>query len=74
MQRDGAVLNMVLRIFLRVIAQSLSANCPGAAHVNKAARHIGALPTGIATLVCWCELAAQSCGDGSGGIGATGRG
>ena len=30
MQRDGAVLNMVLRIFLRVIAQSLSAHCPGA--------------------------------------------
>jgi hypothetical protein len=31
MQRDGAVLNMVLRIFLRVIAQSLQPNCPGAA-------------------------------------------
>jgi hypothetical protein len=30
-QRDGAVLNMVLRIFLRVIAQSLQPNCPGAA-------------------------------------------
>jgi hypothetical protein len=43
MQRDGAVLNMVLRIFLRVIAQSLSANCPGAAVVNKAAQHIGAV-------------------------------
>ena len=27
MQRDGAVLNMVLRVFLRVIEQSLSANC-----------------------------------------------
>ena len=26
MQRDGAVLNMVLRIFLRVIEQSLSAH------------------------------------------------
>jgi hypothetical protein len=34
---------MVLRIFLRVIAQSLSANCPGAADVNKAAQHIGAV-------------------------------
>ena len=43
MQRDGAVLNMVLRIFLRVIAQSLSVNCPGAADVNKAAQHIGAV-------------------------------
>lgn len=43
MQRDGPVLNMVLRIFLRVIAQSLSANCPGAAVANKAALHIGAV-------------------------------
>ena len=43
MQRDGAVLNMVLRIFLRVIAQSLQAHSPGAAHVNKAAVHIGAV-------------------------------
>ena len=43
MQRDGAVLNMVLRIFLRVIAQSLSANCPGAATADKAALHMGAI-------------------------------
>ena len=43
MQRDWAVLGMVLRIFLRVIAQSLSANCPSAADVNKAAQHIGAV-------------------------------
>jgi hypothetical protein len=43
MQRDGAVLNMVLRIFLRVIAQSLQSNCPGAAHVDRAALHIGAV-------------------------------
>ena len=43
MQRDGAVLNMVLRIFLRVIAQSLPVNCPGAAQVDKAARHVGAV-------------------------------
>ena len=28
MQRDGAVLNMVLRIFLRVIAQSLQDHSP----------------------------------------------
>jgi hypothetical protein len=43
MQRDGAVLNMVLRIFLRVIAQSLQSNCPGAAQVNRAALHFGAV-------------------------------
>jgi len=43
MQRDGAVLNMVLRIFLRVIEQSLQAHCPGAAQVDKAALHIGAV-------------------------------
>ena len=39
MQRDSAV----LRIFLRVIAQMLQANSPGAAHANKAALHIGAV-------------------------------
>ncbi len=38
MQRDGVVLNMVLRIFLRVIAQNLQALSPGAANVDKAAR------------------------------------
>ena len=43
MQRDSAVLGMVLRIFLRVIAQTLQANCPGAAHVDKAALNIGAV-------------------------------
>jgi hypothetical protein len=43
MQRDGAVLNMVLRIFLRVIAQSLQYHCAGAAQVDKAALHIGAV-------------------------------
>jgi hypothetical protein len=44
MQRDGAVLNMVLRIFLRVIAQSLQQDhCAGAAQVDKAALHIGAV-------------------------------
>ena len=42
MQRDGATLSMVLHIFLRVIAQTLQANSPGAAHANKAALHIGA--------------------------------
>ena len=39
-QRDGAVLNMVLRIFLRVIAQTLQTHSPGAAHVDRAALHI----------------------------------
>jgi len=43
MQRDGVVLNMVLRIFLRVIAQNLHANCPGAANADKASLHIGAV-------------------------------
>ena len=38
-----AVLNMVLRIFLRVIAQRLQSNSPGAAQVDRAALHIGAL-------------------------------
>ena len=40
---DGAVLNMVLRIFLRVIAQSLQTHSPGAANVDKATLHIGAV-------------------------------
>jgi hypothetical protein len=43
MQRDGAVLNLVLRIFLRVIAQSLQSNSPGAAQLDRAALHIGAV-------------------------------
>ena len=43
MQRDGAVLNMVLRIFLRVIAQSLLDHSLGAVSVDKAALHIGAV-------------------------------
>lgn len=43
MQRDGATLDMVLRIFLRVIAQNLQSSSPGAAQVDKAALHIGAV-------------------------------
>ena len=43
MQRDGPVLNMVLRIFLRVIAQNLQAHCPGAVDADKANLHIGAV-------------------------------
>ena len=34
-QRDGVVLNRVLRIFLRLIAQSLQAHCLGAAQVER---------------------------------------
>jgi hypothetical protein len=37
MQCDGVVLNMVLRIFLRVTTHSLSASSPGAANVDKTA-------------------------------------
>jgi hypothetical protein len=43
MQRDGPVLGMVLGIFLRVIAQTLQANSPGAQNPDKAALHIGAV-------------------------------
>ena len=43
LQRDGAVLGMVLRIFLRVIAQSLQDHSLGAASVDKATLQIGAV-------------------------------
>ena len=43
MQRHGPVLGMVLRIFLRVIEQTLQAHCPGADHTDKANLHIGAV-------------------------------
>ena len=43
MQRNGPVLNMVLRIFLRVIAQRLKSNRPGVAQLDKTALHIGAV-------------------------------
>jgi hypothetical protein len=43
MQRHGETLNMVLRIFLWVIAQSLQSNCSGAANADKEALHIGAV-------------------------------
>jgi hypothetical protein len=41
MQRDWAVLNMVLRIFLRVVGQSLQSNSLVAAQVKKATLHVG---------------------------------
>ena len=40
MQRDGPVLGMVLRIFLRVIAQTLQASSPGTTNANRASFHI----------------------------------
>ena len=43
MQRDGAVLGIVPRIFLRVIAQTLQTHSAGSANVEKAALHIGAV-------------------------------
>ncbi len=43
MQRDGPVLDMVLRIFLRVIGQTLQPNCLGAANVDNAALYLGAV-------------------------------
>ena len=43
MQRDGAVLSMVLRILLRAIAQTLQSSSPGALSADKAVLHIGAV-------------------------------
>lgn len=43
MQRDRAVLSMVFRIFLRVIAQSLQSHSTGTTNVDTAAVHIGAV-------------------------------
>ena len=43
MQRDSATLNMVLRIFLRVIAQNLQAHCLARPMRDKANLHIGAV-------------------------------
>ena len=43
MRRDGAALKMVLRIFLRAIAQSLQTHITGAAQVDKATLLIGAV-------------------------------
>lgn len=43
LQREGAALNSALRIFLRVIEHSLHRYCPGAAKLDKALVHIGAV-------------------------------
>ena len=45
LQRDGAVLSMVLRIFLRVIAQTLQTHSPEAQTADKATLHIGVIDT-----------------------------
>jgi len=43
MQRDNAVLNAVLRIFLRVLQSHLHRHCPGAAQISQAHARIGAV-------------------------------
>jgi hypothetical protein len=43
MQRDRAVLDILPRIFLRGIVESLQARSPGVVHARKAALHMGAL-------------------------------
>lgn len=43
MRSDGAILGMVLRIFLPVIAQGLQVHRPDAANAEKTALHIDAV-------------------------------
>ena len=43
LQRDKGALNTALGIFLRVVQQSLQANCPSAANANPASLHLGAV-------------------------------
>ncbi len=43
LQRDSAVLNAVLRIFLRVVQSHLHQHCPSAAQVDAAAIRLGAV-------------------------------
>ena len=43
LQRDKGALNAALRIFLRVVQQSLQVHCPGAANADPASLHLGAL-------------------------------
>jgi len=42
LQRDKGALNAALRIFLRVVQQSLLAHCPGAANCEPDSLHPGA--------------------------------
>ena len=43
LQRDKGALNAALRIFLRVVQQSLQTHCPGAAKCDPASLHLGAV-------------------------------
>jgi len=43
LQSDKGALNAALRIFLRVVQQSLQTHCPGAAKVDPAHLHLGAV-------------------------------
>ena len=43
LQRDKGALNAALRIFLRVVQQSLQTHCPGAAQCDLASLHLGAV-------------------------------
>ena len=43
LQRDKGALNAALRIFLRVVQQSLQAHCPGSAQGDPASLHLGAV-------------------------------
>jgi hypothetical protein len=43
LQRAKGALNAALRIFLRVVQQSLQTHCPGAAKVDPASLHLGAI-------------------------------
>ena len=43
LQRDKGALNAALRIFLRVVQQSLVSACPGAAKADPAHLHLGAV-------------------------------
>jgi len=43
LQRDKGALNAALRIFLRVVQQSLQTHCPGVANADPAHLHLGAV-------------------------------
>ena len=43
LQRDKGALNAALRIFLRVVQQSLQTHCPGAVQCDPASLHLGAV-------------------------------
>ena len=43
LQRDKGALNAALRIFLRVVQQSLQTHCPSAAQCDPTSLHLGAV-------------------------------